>query len=54
MIRRMLDAFSGVSFHRGLARGAFVGAAIAGSTIWSRFRERERPGSAAAAEGPGV
>jgi hypothetical protein len=38
MIQRLLDAIGGVSFHRGLALGAFVGAAIAGSTIWSRVR----------------
>ena len=38
MIRRVLEAISGVSFNRGLALGAFVGAAIAGSTIWSRIR----------------
>jgi hypothetical protein len=47
MIRRVLDWFggvTGVSFHRGLALGAMVGAAIAGSTIWSRIRaSRERP-----------
>ena len=46
MIGRLLDWFSGVtgvSFHRGLALGAMVGAAIAGSTIWSRIRAaRER------------
>jgi hypothetical protein len=38
MIRRLLDAVSGVSFNRGLALGAMVGAAIAGSTLWSRIR----------------
>jgi hypothetical protein len=32
-----------LAFARGLALGALVGAAIAGSTIWKRFR-RERPG----------
>ena len=48
MIRRILEAISGVSFNRGLALGAMVGAAIAGSTIWSRFRAaRERSESAA-------
>jgi hypothetical protein len=31
-----------VAFARGLALGALVGAAIAGSTIWSRLR-RARP-----------
>ena len=38
MIQRVLEAIGGVSFHRGLALGAVVGAAIAGSTIWSRIR----------------
>jgi hypothetical protein len=38
MIRRILEAVSGVSFNRGLALGAMVGAAIAGSTIWNRLR----------------
>lgn len=38
MIRRLLDAFSGVSFRRGLSLGAMVGAAIAGSTVWSRLK----------------
>jgi hypothetical protein len=42
MIRKLLDTISGVSFNRGLALGAMVGAAIAGSTIWSRFRQRGR------------
>ena len=38
MIRRLLDAVGNISFSRGLALGAMVGAAIAGSTIWSRLR----------------
>ena len=38
MIEKLLEAVRAVSFHRGLALGAFVGAAIAGSTIWSRIR----------------
>jgi hypothetical protein len=42
MIRRLLDAVSGVSFHRGLALGAMVGAAIAGSTVWTRLSKRRR------------
>ena len=43
MIQRLRDALSNVSFGRGLALGAMVGAAIAGSTIWSRLRAtRER------------
>ena len=38
MIER-LNRFIGVpSFHRGLALGALVGAAIAGSTLWTRLR----------------
>lgn len=52
-IRRMLgDALrgrrpaflpQGDTFLRGLALGALVGAAIAGSTIWSRIRGRREP-----------
>ena len=38
MIERLRQVFNGVSFHRGLALGALVGAAIAGSTIWNRVR----------------
>jgi hypothetical protein len=49
MIRRLRDAITGVSFNRGLALGAMVGAAIAGSTIWSRFRDRKRLAPAAPA-----
>ncbi|HYN70763.1 MAG TPA: hypothetical protein VEX41_11230 [Candidatus Eisenbacteria bacterium] len=30
------------AFARGLALGAFVGAAIAGSTLWPRLHERSR------------
>ena len=30
------------AFVRGLALGAFVGAALAGSTLWRRFRARSR------------
>lgn len=37
MIDRLSSLLNHVSFHRGLALGALVGAAIAGSTIWSRF-----------------
>jgi hypothetical protein len=44
MIRRLREAIGGVSFGRGLAVGAMVGAAIAGSTIWSRIRAaRDQP-----------
>jgi hypothetical protein len=42
MIERLLNAIGGVSFHRGLALGALVGAAIAGSTIWTRLRDARR------------
>lgn len=38
MIDRLIRFVNTVSFHRGLALGALVGAAIAGSTIWSRIR----------------
>jgi hypothetical protein len=38
MIERAIRFVNGVSFHRGMALGALVGAAIAGSTIWSRLR----------------
>jgi hypothetical protein len=53
MIQRLLAAIGGVSFNRGLALGAFVGAAIAGSTLWSRIRAaREGPLEASADELP--
>lgn len=39
MIDRLARFLGAVSFHRGLALGAFVGAAIAGSTLWARIRE---------------
>jgi len=38
-VRQLLGA---VSFHRGLALGALVGAAIAGSSIWARIVEMRR------------
>ena len=38
MIERLARYLSGASFHRGLALGALVGAAIAGSTLWTRLR----------------
>jgi hypothetical protein len=38
MIERIQAFFSAVSFHRGLALGALVGSAIAGSSIWRRLR----------------
>ena len=43
MIERLRDVIGAVSFHRGLALGALVGSAIAGSTIWARVREARRP-----------
>ncbi len=42
MIQRVREVLSAVSFHRGLALGALVGSAIAGSTIWARIREIRR------------
>ena len=41
MIERLTRFLNGTSFHRGLALGALVGAAIAGSTLWSRLRANE-------------
>jgi hypothetical protein len=38
VIARLLAFIGAVSFHRGLALGALVGSAIAGSTIWRRLR----------------
>jgi hypothetical protein len=48
MIDRVRELIGAVSFHRGLALGALVGSAIAGSTIWARVRDARRP-----AEPPG-
>jgi hypothetical protein len=42
VIERLRAVLDEASFHRGLALGALVGAAIAGSTIWSRVRRGER------------
>jgi hypothetical protein len=42
MIERLGRFLSGASFHRGLALGALVGAAIAGSTLWTRIRDARR------------
>lgn len=42
MIDRLRDLIGAVSFHRGLALGALVGSAIAGSTIWARIRDARR------------
>ncbi len=50
MITRILGYLSAMSFQRGLALGAMVGAAIAGSTLWTRIREareRDAPGDSA-------
>jgi hypothetical protein len=41
-MQRLRDLIGAVSFHRGLAIGALVGSAIAGSTIWARIREMRR------------
>lgn len=38
MIDRLVRYLSTLSFQRGLTLGALVGAAIAGSTLWSRIR----------------
>jgi hypothetical protein len=44
VIDRLARFINTVSFHRGLTLGALVGAAIAGSTLWSRLRQqREDP-----------
>ena len=42
MIERLSRFTDGASFHRGLALGALVGAAIAGSTLWTRLRDTQR------------
>jgi hypothetical protein len=42
VIDRLVRFVNAVSFHRGLALGALVGAAIAGSSIWSRLRGSPR------------
>lgn len=39
MIDRLARFLKAVSFHRGLALGALVGSAIAGSTLWGRIRD---------------
>ena len=48
MIERLARFLGGASFHRGLALGALVGAAIAGSTLWARLRS---PGARRSAMG---
>ena len=42
MIERVARFLNGTSFNRGLALGALVGAAIAGSTLWTRVRGARR------------
>jgi hypothetical protein len=37
VIERIVRFLNAVSFQRGLALGAIVGAAIAGSTLWTRL-----------------
>lgn len=44
MIEHLSRIIGGASFHRGLALGALVGAAIAGSTLWQAPRRPPRPG----------
>jgi hypothetical protein len=44
MMERIRQAMTEVSFTRGLALGALAGAAIAGSTLWSRLRGGRRDG----------
>ena len=39
MIDRLVRYLNAISFQRGLMLGAMVGAAIAGSTLWTRIRE---------------
>ena len=46
MIERLSRYLGGISFQRGLALGAMVGAAIAGSTLWARLREARRESAA--------
>jgi hypothetical protein len=40
------------AFVEGLLLGAMVGAAIAGSTLWTRLRSRRRPTPVDATSGP--
>jgi len=54
MIERLSRYLNGVSFHRGLALGALVGAAIAGSTLWSRLHEARRREDNPRTAGPGT
>ena len=52
MIERLARFFGGASFHRGLALGALVGAAIAGSTLWNRLRAAGQVPEASSPEHP--
>ena len=45
MIERLARLINAASFNRGLALGALVGAAIAGSTLWTRLRQAREQGS---------
>ena len=55
LAHRLTELLDAATFQRGLALGALIGAAIAGSTIWRRIQEarsgddasphREEPGS---------
>ena len=42
MITRFVHFLTAVSFHRGIALGAIVGAAIAGSTLWAKLGQARR------------
>jgi hypothetical protein len=50
VIDRLARFINTVSFHRGLTLGALVGAAIAGSTIWSRLRQARDSDAASESE----
>jgi hypothetical protein len=58
MIDRLSRFLFGLSFQRGLALGALVGAAIAGSTLWTRLaagkRQDSPSGEPGAADEPGA
>lgn len=50
MIDRLVRFINTISFHRGLSLGVLVGAAIAGSTLWSRLRVGSRTDGTAGAD----
>ena len=62
VIERLVpEAFAGAdhspivsTFLRGLTTGALVGAAIAGSALWNRYRRSRRPPSDGAESPPGT